>query len=151
MAVTPASIRALYPEFSNTSKYPDIMITNWVTVAASMINAARWGELTDYGTSLFVAHRLAVQARAVRAAQFGKTPGEATGPVTSKGVDKVNVSYDVSSVVEEGAGFWNLTTYGQEYIRQARLMGAGGMELAAPAEGAGQSLYAGPWAGPYYP
>lgn len=149
MTATPASIRALYPEFASTTTYSDAMINQWLTVATLQMNAGRWGDLLDYGVSLYVAHRLSLAAKNARAAQFGKQPGAATGPVTSKGADKVNISYDVRSVVEEGGGFWNLTTYGQEYIRQARLMGAGPLQVGAPTDGAGQSLFTGVYGGPY--
>ena len=60
MTATPASIRALYPEFTSTTTYPDAMINQWLTVAALQMNAGRWGDLLDYGASLYVAHRLSL-------------------------------------------------------------------------------------------
>lgn len=132
MALDLAGFRDSYPEFTDAVKYPDAMITRFLTVAVSMVNADRWGTLVDYGVGLVTAHRCAIAMKNQRDAAFGKAPGAASGPVSSKAVDKVNISYDTSTAAEEGAGWWNMTIYGQEYIRQARLMGAGGMLIGGP-------------------
>lgn len=145
MAVTPTSLRALFPEFSDNIKYPDPMIDQWVTIAAGMLDAGRWGALLDYGTTLFVCHRLALAAKNAKIAQFGGVPGQASGILQSKSVDKVSQSYDTSSAAEADAGFWNLTTYGQEYIRQARIVGAGPMTVGTDGNASSAlNAYAGP-------
>ena len=63
-------------------------------------------------------------------------------------------SYDTATASEEGAGFWNLTVYGQEYIRQARMVGAGPLTVnsddSAIAGPGGLAAYAGPgWGAPW--
>lgn len=149
MTVTVASLRSAMPEFSDAAVYPDPQISFWLDLAPKVFDAGRWGELLDHGMSLFIAHNLVLQSRATKDAQFGKAPGQASGPVTSKSVDKVSISYDVSSAAEEGAGSYNLTVYGQQYIRLARIIGAGPVQIGALEPGS-QSLYAGSvYAGPY--
>lgn len=148
MTVSAATFRAVFSEFADTAAYPAPAIDYWLTLAGKMMDAARWGDLLDHGTSLFVAHRLALQSRNTRDAQFGKTPGAAFGPVSSKGVDKVNISFDTASAAEENAGFWNLTTYGQEYIRLARIVGMGPVQIGLPSAEV-QEYYGGFYAGPY--
>lgn len=149
MALTSESFRAAYPEFKDSGAYPLAQIDLLIVLSGKMMNAERWGDLLDHGAGLFVAHSLALSARAAKDAEFGKIPGQASGIVTNKSVDKVSVGYDSSSVAEEGAGAWNLTTYGQQYIRLARLLGAGPVQVGVPSF-ANQSLYAGSvYAGPY--
>lgn len=150
VAVSISSFRAAFPEFGKLQDYADGQITFWLTLSTKMFDAGRWGELLDHGTMLFVAHNLALQKRAEKDAQFGKIPGQATGPVTSKSVDKVSVSHDTASIAEEGAGAFNLTTYGQQYIRLARLIGAGPVHFGHEPPGAAQwspAAYAGPYLG----
>lgn len=125
MAVTPASLRTLYPEFSDAAAYPDQTINAWVGVASMMLDAGRWSTLIDFGTTLFVCHQLAIKARSMQVAAFGGVPGQSSGILQSKSVDKVSQSYDTATASEEGGGSWNLTVYGQEYIRLARQMGIG--------------------------
>lgn len=150
MAVTVESFRAEYPEFSDAAAYPTPSLQASIVLAGKMMDAARWGDLLDHGTSLIVAHRAVRQRRASVDARFGKVPGMASGPVASKGVDKVNMSFDTGAVNEEGAGHWNLTTYGQEYIRLARMIGAGPVHVGAPDPNSSAPtghFYAGPFLG----
>lgn len=152
MTVTPTTLRALFPEFASTTAYPDASITSWLAVAALQLDPGRWGTLLDFGTTLYACHRIALAARNAKIAQFGGNPGQASGPVSSKSVDKVSESFDTASASEEGAGFWNLTTYGQEYIRLARQVGAGPMTVNTDDSNGnvGLNAYAGPgWYPPY--
>lgn len=150
MSVTPASFRQNYPEFASTTTYPDSQVTYWTTVAVQLINADRWDTLADLGIELFVAHNLVIEARSQATSANGAAPGEPQGMVASKSVDKVSVSYDTSSVAELDAGHWNLTVYGARYIRLARMMGAGGIQLGYESSGT-YSVAQGAWPGPYWP
>lgn len=127
--VTPSSFRAGYPEFANTSAYPDSGITYWLTLAGLLLNVCRWDNLLDTGTELFVAHNLVLERQAAKAAAFGGVPGVTTGPLASKTVDKVTAAYDVEAGIEKDAGHWNLTTYGTRFINLARMIGSGGLQL----------------------
>jgi hypothetical protein len=134
--MNPADFRAIFPEFGQTI-YPDALVTFWLSVAAQMVNATRWGSLTNQGTALLTAHYLvlaneASQTSAAQVAASGMgTIGEVVGPETAKSVDGVSVSQDIASVTIPGAGTFNRTQYGVQYWQLAQMMGAGGMQINA--------------------
>lgn len=128
MSVTVASFRAAFPEFGNSTTYPDATVNYWIALAGRLLNADRWGDLLDDGVMLFAAHNLVLSAHAVSAASNGGVAG-ASGLVASKQVDKVAVSYDTGSVALEGGGEFNATSYGRRYFQLARLVGIGGGQL----------------------
>ncbi len=127
--MTPSQFRQDFPEFTDTAKYPDATVEFWLTVSASLVNACRWGVLTDQGIELCTAHHLVLGARDEQAANVGGIPGQMTGPLSSKAVDKVSASYDTGAATIDDGGFWNLTTYGVRYLTLAKMMGAGGIQL----------------------
>jgi len=127
--ITPAQFRSDFPEFGDTTVYPDSSVNLWMTVATSLVNACRWMELTDIGIELVTAHHLVLEKRDSDAAAAGGTPGEVKGPTTSKSVDKVSAGYDSHAATLDDAGFWNLTTYGVRYLTLARMMGSGGLQV----------------------
>ncbi|KWF81302.1 hypothetical protein WL94_28450 [Burkholderia cepacia] len=124
-----AQFRQTFPEFANTTLYPDPVVQIWLTVAVSLVNPLRWMELTDIGIGLVTAHHLAIGMRDQNTAVVGGVPGQVTGPQTSKSVDKVSASQDTSAVTFDDAGFWNSTMYGVRYYTLARSMGAGGLQI----------------------
>lgn len=131
--ITPAQFRADFPEFANTTVFPDGQITFWLKWAYIMVRADRWMEALDLGIELFVAHNLVLEALAQKAAAGGGgagIPGAQGGVVTSKQVDKVSVSYDANAGLILDGGDWNLTTYGTRFLRMARMMGAGGEQVS---------------------
>jgi hypothetical protein len=131
MAVTVASFRSTFPEFSDVSLYPDDSITFWMSVAVQMVNANRWKSMTDTGVMLLGAHYLVFAAKDQMAAEAGGVPGEATGNVSSKSVDKVSVSYDSSAITASDAkGDLALSSYGIRFARLAKMFGAGGLQIA---------------------
>lgn len=148
MPVTADSFREVFAEFCDDAVYTDEAIDFWLVTVRGQMNAGRWGAQQDFGAMLFVAHRLVLSARAQAAAAFGLPPGGPTGPVTSKSVDGVSVSFDVSSTAEEDGGHWNLTTYGQQYLRLARQMGTGPVQVNTGTD-SNYSVY-GAWTGPVF-
>lgn len=125
MTVTVNNFRQHFPEFTDTEKFLDTTIIYWLTLALKLLNVDRWGDLLDNGAELFVAHNIALEAKALQEGSTGGIPGSSTGLLSSKSVDRVSISYDTSSSLEDGAGHWNLTIYGKRYIRLARLVGMG--------------------------
>ncbi|WP_429498951.1 DUF4054 domain-containing protein [Robbsia andropogonis] len=123
------SFREQFPEFSDTSLYPDAWISPWLTVAVMLVNADRFGELTDYAVALVAAHHLVIASKDAKAAMAGGVPGAITGPTASKSVDKVSVSYDTSAVKLEDAGFWGMSSYGLRFFTLCNMFGAGGFQL----------------------
>lgn len=124
MTITSTQFRADYPEFTDTTKFPDPVVNYWIGIAYQMLPEAIWGEQLDLAACLYVAHNVVIEARAMLTSAAGGLPGEATGPKSSKSVDKVSVSYDVGIASEQGAGHWNLTIYGTRLYRLIKLFGA---------------------------
>lgn len=133
--ITPASLRADFPEFSDTTVYPDAQIAYWIAYAGLAMNQSIWGcpapapasspPTTQYDLALeqFVCHHLVLEARAQAEAAKGAPPGVVTGPVTSKGVGPVSVGYATTEATEEGGGHWNTTIYGTRFYRAAKMFG----------------------------
>jgi hypothetical protein len=119
----------LFNGFNDPKVYSDGTIQMWVTLAQSLVNPDRWAELTDYGVSLWVAHRLALIQRDVLTARAGGIPGAVQGVLSAKAVDKVSASYDVSKIQLDNAGDLNMTSYGIQFATMRRQMGAGGMQV----------------------
>lgn len=127
-----ALFRQHFPEFSDTLKYPDDQIDFWAGAAEIMIIQRRWGPMYSRGIELYVAHYLTLAARNAQVAAGGGNPGlggGATGAVSSKTVGDVSISYDTSSGIDESAGQWGLTTYGQLLWNLILLFGAGAIQL----------------------
>lgn len=124
-----AKFRADFPEFADAAQYPDEQVNFWLGFWILMLRPQRWGEALSYRLELFAAHNLALWRQDMNAARKGGVPGLSTGAKSAKAVDKVSVSYDQNVGLVEGAGHWNLTTYGKHFIQMARMMGAGGIQL----------------------
>ena len=147
MTVTAASFRVDYPEFT-VDRYPDSMVNYYLNIAGLMLNASRWSTLLDVGTELFIAHHIAVERRAMDEAATGQPPGTTTGPISSKSVDKVSLSFDVGAAVEENGGHWNLTVYGTRFARLSKQFGAGPLQIGADAfipPNSAQNAWGFPW------
>lgn len=155
MAITTVPIfRAQFIEFASGDRYPNPMIEYWISIAKKLMNEARWGRFDDpeslaqFGIMNFVAHNITLERRAMDAADFGGVPGEATGPVNNKSVDKVSLGYDTQAAIELDAGHWNLTIYGTRFIRLLRQVGMGGLQIGtgcAPSQASAAGAWAGPW------
>jgi uncharacterized protein DUF4054 len=128
--LTVAQFRTDFPEFADTSKYPDSLVTMWLTVALSLVgNTQRWGTLLSTAQELVTAHYLVLASRDRAAAASGATPGTPQGLVTGESASDLSTNYDVNALLLENAGLWNQTTYGQRYFALSRFAGAGGIQL----------------------
>lgn len=123
------AFRASFPEFNDSAAYPTGTITFWATVAEQQVSQTAWGSVRSQGVMLYVAHEISIAAQNARAGKSGGVPGTSGGIATTKTVGSVNVSYDAATTTEKDAGWWNRTTYGQQFIRLARLFGAGCIQL----------------------
>jgi len=110
-------------------KYPNAMVNVWADLAVDMVNKRLWRGQTALGRYLYVAHELTLQAQSAAAAAIGGVPGQQSGQMNNKTVGSVSVGYDTTASSEKDAGWWNLTTYGKQFIRLARIFGAGGIQL----------------------
>lgn len=127
--LNPAQFRALIPAFNDSSIYTDEALNLDLTMAANMVGP-RWYNLRPMGMALFVAHFLSLDERENRVARRGGVPGQgAIGVLSSKSIGSVSAGYDTSSGSEDGAGQWNMTSYGRRYIHFAKLVGMGGVQI----------------------
>ena len=129
MTVTAATFRQNFPEFVSDVTYPDTLVEFWLAVAVKQVRAQVWQDQTDLGVQLFTAHQIVLEAAAKKASLTGGTPGQNTGPVNNKSVDKVSIGFDTGASSVEKGGNWNLTTYGTRFKYFVDLFGAGGIQL----------------------
>lgn len=126
----PPTFRSHFPEFGDTTAYPDTQVQFYLDISSASLDPNQWGTLLQPGVELMTAHMLALSAYAMRGSGApGSVPGAAGGLVSSKSVSKVSVSYDVSVTAMEGAGPWNYTIYGQRFFWLMRMVGIGGYEV----------------------
>lgn len=125
---------------------------------ASLVPTSPPTTVTDFALEMWTAHQIVIEKQAVDAAKTGGDPGTSrVGLVTSKSVNNVSISYDVSAVTTANAGYYNQTIYGMRFIQLARLRGAGPIQIGigvAPLPFMGWSgggIYGSgnAWAGPY--
>jgi hypothetical protein len=124
-----AEFRQAFPEFGDTAKYPDSMLSFWGEVAEQQVVERRWRRMTRQGQSLYVAHEITLAAQNYNAGNVGGIPGGTGGPINSKTVGSVTAAYDTQQTAEKDAGYWNLTTYGKQFIHLARIFGSGPVQL----------------------
>lgn len=105
------------------------MVDFWVDFITLQIAECVWKRSWNMGVSLYLAHELTLARQNSKAAAVGGTPGQQGGVATSKTVGSVTVQYDAQSMSEKDAGYWNLTTYGKQFIRLVRIYGAGCVQL----------------------
>lgn len=120
------AFRAAFPEFADTTKYTDAMITFRATMGEALLNEERWGDLLTYGLYLFVAHNLVFDAKDEASSAAGRAPGLTAGVITSKGVGGVSVGYDAGQTQFENAGNFNMTKYGRDFWQLLQIVGMGG-------------------------
>jgi membrane protease subunit (stomatin/prohibitin family) len=122
--------RASFVEFSNVATYPNLLITNWSTLAEQITSAAVYGTTYDWAVQLCTAHCLSLAGTNAATGAAGGAPGGGGGVVSSKSVGDVSVSYDTTiGMAPASASQWNATTYGRQYWDLSRLFGAGCVQL----------------------
>lgn len=127
-----ATFRTDFPEFSSATVYTDGQVNFYLGLAAVRMNPLVWDALYDYGVALYVAHCLALAGQRARSgAVTGGTPGINSGPLASKSVKDVSMSYNATIGTIEGAGNYNLTTYGTMFYELMQLVGQGCIQLGA--------------------
>ncbi len=124
-----AVFRAAFPEFASTVVYPDAMLTFWGELAETQVRQCIWGTIWQKGVSLYVAHEITLAAQNTKASAVGGVPGVSGGIANTKTVGSASIGYDTTSTAEKDAGWWNLTNYGKQFIRLARIFGAGAIQL----------------------
>ena len=126
--VTREQFLSMFPEFGNEAFFPVVLVTTWLQQSANFVNASRWCDAYVLGVCLYTAHQLALSRRNMVEGQGSGLLGN-VGVVSSKSVGGVSKGYDTATGKIEEAGFFNLTTYGQQFYRLACIFGSGGAQL----------------------
>lgn len=121
--------RTTFPEFTDAVTYPTPMIDFWAGLAQLQVPPCIWKDCWIQGVSLYTAHELVLAAQNAKTGTIGGVPGVSGGIANTKTVGSVTVGYDTTSTAEKDAGYWNLTNYGKQFIRLARIFGAGAIQL----------------------
>lgn len=145
MKITIADFRTNFPAFADPAVYPDGPVQFFLDFGYTLLSASRWGELLSFGIQYFVAHNLFLENLAQMDARDGNAPGSTAGAVSSQSGGGLSISWDSGSAAAQNAGHWNMSTYGRQYIRYARMIGAGGLQLGI---GAAAPLSGPAWVGP---
>lgn len=141
--LTNEAFRLMMPEFADTDKYSDPILTQYLIIATAALNSNIWLDFLLLGIANYTAHFLVMQARAQADSNAGGIPGEGGGIVVSKSVGSVSKSYDTGGAAELDGGFWNQTQYGRIFLNFARMVGKGGVVVGAgyPPPGSGPPYF----------
>ncbi len=133
--ITELSFREDMPMFADVNDFPSFQFNFYLKLGIKLLPESRWGvpndpdSLIDYGLTLFIAHYLTLYKREIDAASIGGDAGKVIGNETSKSVDSVAKSMDVSGVLITDAGHWNMTTFGIQFYQLVLIVGAGGVQI----------------------
>ena len=148
MAIDAPTFRANFPAFASTTRYPDGQVNFYLTTAYSLLNAQLFQNTIDFAAQLYTAHMLALTAVGNAESSNGAPPGLSPGPVSSKSVGELSITYAAQGL-EEGSGFWNQSTYGTQLYRFMRIFGAA--PLVTPPGRTPDGIGNGPaWPGPLF-
>lgn len=124
-----SQFRQAFPEFADSCKYSTTQITFWATIAEQQVNECVWKDMWVTGVQLYVAHEMTIAYQNVKSSKRGGAPGTFGGIPNNKAVGGASIGFDNQATAEKDAGWWNTTTYGRQFIRLARLFGAGAIQL----------------------
>lgn len=110
-------------------KLPQVVLQTYINLANASLQKAKWQDSWLLGMHLFVAHyaTLYLSSEGNPGSSAGQiaVSGLGKGIAVSKAAGDVSVSYQ--PVIDEDWGAWNLTSYGQQLVTIARIIGIGPM------------------------
>ena len=124
-----AQFRIDFPEFSDIVQYPDSQIVFWSNLAQEVNKKERFGNVYTYVIELYTAHELTLARDSQNSAAFGGLGGLTSGAKNVKTVGTTSYSYDSVTSSEQGAGYYNQTTYGRQYFRLMTLYSVGAYQV----------------------
>lgn len=140
------TFRALRPGLSDPQRYPNALIQHYLALSQAQLDLCRWADLIDEGVCDWTAHYVVIQVRNAQAAERGAVSGNAIGRISSKSVGGVSVNYAIGDTEETDGGHWNVTTYGSAFLRNAKMVGTGGVQISGV-----EFVNLGPAFGPAWP
>lgn len=117
---TASDVKQRYPELIGIS---DSTVNLAIADAVPFFDEARWESFFAQGFCAFVAHQLRANERAAAGG------GTASGPVVSKTVGDVSVSYQAGAALRTGDAYYAATPYGQRYLQLRRIVGLGAVAV----------------------
>jgi hypothetical protein len=121
---TPAEFKIRFPEFASVD---DAIIQPQLDRAEKILIESVWGDCYyEDGVYLLAAHFLAVQQARQ---QGGTTGGTVFGPVLSKSVGDVSVTFGRRTATSTSEEFYGSTPYGQEYWAMLQHVGRGAVAV----------------------
>ncbi len=108
--------RMRFPEFKAIT---DDVVVFFINDAAQELSSKKWGRLYSRGLTTLTAHLLAIYERII------ENGDGANYPVTSESAGELSVSY--GSTVTAQTAQYELTCYGQEFLRLRRLVAVGAL------------------------
>ncbi|WP_425917570.1 DUF4054 domain-containing protein [Acinetobacter sp. TSRC1-2] len=124
-----STFRQTMPAFASVDDYPSAQFNFYLKLGVKLLPESRWDDLLDDGLTFFIAHYLVLYARDMAFVDIGGIGGKVIGNETSKSVDSVSKSMDVSAILNTEAGHWNQTTFGIQFYQLMQMIGAGGIQL----------------------
>lgn len=112
-----------------TGVTPQAVIQLFINLASASLQQARWGASWLLGMNLFVAHYVTLwlnsEGNPTSTAGQAAISGMGKGIAVQKSAGDVSVGYQPQ--VDESFTSWNLTSYGQQLVTMAKIIGMGPM------------------------
>ena len=127
--------RTVMPQFTS-DVISDAVLSMYVELANNVVQEARWHSYWKEGMRLFISHFSSLYVLSAASAEDPEQSSIASlsavrGIVSNKKVDQISVSYDLSVINEDLAGWgaWKETVYGEQFATLARMLAKGGMYI----------------------
>lgn len=131
-----AKFRALFPEFSDTTKYPASQIEVYWDLASSFVDETDFpgriltGAALENAVYLLTAHLYTLALQAQAAVAQGQAPGSNQGGFeTSATIDKISVTMLAPPAKDMWEWWLAQTPYGQQLLALLQLLAVGGMSV----------------------
>ena len=118
MAITPADVKARFPEFVSVL---DARIQMFIDLAVRQLNQGRFGDDYDEAMLYFVAHMLTL----AMSSESGDNKG--SGMITSMSAGAVSASFSSLQTDDAAKMFFHQTIYGQVYWMYQSTATSGGI------------------------
>lgn len=113
---------------------PMVIMEEYLEMAKDAIQKKRWGAKWKMAMGLYMAHYLSLYLKSYEPASenndadSASASGSVIGNVSNASEGDQSIGYDNSALTRgtELWGTWNATTYGQQLITEAKLLGLGG-------------------------
>ncbi len=118
MAITPAEFQARFTEFVSVS---DPRIQTFIDKALLNLDEGVWGNYFVEGQLYLTAHFLTLAEISAKSS----SGSAGLSPLASKSIGDVSYSFATGTVESGSETYFQATTYGQEYWRLCKIVGAG--------------------------